>query len=68
MATLKEGSSGPEVKELQAKLKEHGFDPKAEDGKFGPTTKAAVIAFQQSKGLPADGIAGPATIAALQAA
>jgi hypothetical protein len=34
MATLIEGSSGPEVKELQAKLKEHGFDPNGVVGDF----------------------------------
>jgi peptidoglycan hydrolase-like protein with peptidoglycan-binding domain len=65
MPILKEGSSGPEVKKLQARLKELGFDPKAADGKFGRSTREAVIAFQKSKGLPADGIVGPQTLAAL---
>jgi len=68
MPILKQGSSGPDVKDLQQKLKALGFDPNGTDGNFGPGTKAAVIAFQQSKGLQADGTAGPATIAALQAA
>src|SRR5437763_1769026 len=68
MPILKQGSSGPDVKDLQQKLKGLGFDPNGVDGNFGPGTKAAVIAFQQSKGLQADGIAGPATLAALQAA
>src|ERR1700752_2254907 len=66
MPTLKQGSSGPDVKSLQQKLKDLGFDPKGVDGNFGPGTRDAVIAFQQSKGLQADGIAGPATLAALQ--
>src|SRR2546426_12081995 len=66
MPILKQGSSGPDVTELQQKLKVLGFDPYGVDGNFGPGTKAAVIAFQQSKGLQADGIAGPATLAALQ--
>src|SRR5437660_9435400 len=68
MPILKRGSSGPEVTELQQKLKDLGFDSNGVDGNFGPGTKAAVIAFQQSKGLQADGIAGPATLGALQAA
>jgi len=68
MPTLKLGSSGPDVQDLQQKLKQLGFDPHSVDGNFGPGTNAALIAFQQSKGLPADGVAGPATIAALQAA
>jgi putative chitinase len=67
MATLKQGSSGPDVQDLQQKLKDRGFDPNGVDGNFGAGTKAAVVAFQQSKGLQADGIAGPATLGALQA-
>jgi len=66
MPTLKQGSSGPKVKSLQQKLKDLGFDPKGIDGKFGPGTKKAVIAFQKRKGLQVDGIAGPATLAALK--
>ena len=68
MPILKQGSSGPDVQDLQQKLKDLGFDPNGVDGNFGPGTKAAVIAFQQSKGLQADGVVGPATLAALQAA
>ena len=66
MAVLKQGSSGPDVTNLQQRLKDLGFDPKGVDGHFGPGTRDALIAFQQSKGLQADGIAGPATLAALQ--
>jgi len=65
---LKQGSSGPAVKDLQQKLKGLGFDPKGVDGKFGPGTLAAVMAFQKSKGLQSDGMVGPATMAALQSA
>jgi len=68
MANLSQGSSGPDVQDLQQRLKDLGFDPNGVDGNFGPGTKSALIAFQQSKGLQADGIAGPATMAALQAA
>ena len=68
MPVLKQGSSGPDVKDLQQKLKDLGFDPNGVDGNFGPGTRDAVIAFQQSKGLQADGIAGPATLAAVDSA
>jgi len=67
MPTLKQGSSGPDVINLQKRLKDVGFDPGEPDGRFGPGTTAAVIAFQQSQGLSADGIVGPNTAAALQA-
>jgi putative chitinase len=66
MPVLRQGSSGPDVRNLQQKLKDLGFDPNGVDGNFGPGTKNAVIAFQQSKGLQADGVVGPATLAALQ--
>jgi peptidoglycan L-alanyl-D-glutamate endopeptidase CwlK len=66
MAVLKRGSSGPDVTTLQTALKQLGFDPDGVDGIFGPGCEAAVIAFQQSKGLNPDGIVGPATMAALQ--
>ncbi|MGZ5436843.1 MAG: peptidoglycan-binding protein [Pyrinomonadaceae bacterium] len=65
---LKLGSSGPDVKTLQQKLKDLGFDPNGVDGNFGAGTKEAVIAFQQSKGLQTDGVVGPGTQAALDAA
>jgi putative chitinase len=62
---LKLGSAGPEVAALQDRLRERGFNPGATDGSFGPGTEAAVIAFQRSEGLLADGVAGPRTLAAL---
>lgn len=63
---LKRGNSGDRVRSLQASLKQAGFDPGAFDGSFGPGTEAAVIAFQKSEGLLADGIAGVETLGALQ--
>ncbi len=66
MPVLRQGSTGPDVTALQQKLKDLGFDPNGVDGNFGPGTRDALIAFQQSKGLQADGIAGPATLARLQ--
>lgn len=66
MPLLKRGSSGPDVLTLQSALKQLGFDPNGVDGRFGAGTEAAVKAFQQSKGLTADGLVGPGTMAALQ--
>lgn len=60
---LKLGSTGPEVGKLQERLRALGFDA---DGTFGPATRAAVTAFQESRGLLPDGIAGPITLAALE--
>jgi putative chitinase len=65
MAVLREGSAGAEVAKLQAQLQELGFNPGPIDGRFGPATEAAVLAFQKSVGLLADGIAGPRTQGAL---
>lgn len=65
MSFLKNGSSGPQVEELQKMLKDAGFDPGPLDGKFGPQTRAAVLAFQQAKGIQVDGVVGPQTRAAL---
>ena len=58
---LREDSQGQAVVGLQRQLKKFGFNPGKIDGDFGPATKAAVIAFQKSRGLLADGIAGPRT-------
>jgi peptidoglycan L-alanyl-D-glutamate endopeptidase CwlK len=65
MDELKMGSRGTEVKNLQRKLKELGFNPGAIDGDFGPGAQAALLAFQKSKGLLADGVAGQSTLFAL---
>jgi len=65
MAALREGSAGSEVAKLQAQLQDLGFNPGPIDGMFGPATEAAVLAFQKSAGLLADGIAGPRTQGAL---
>ena len=62
---LKMGSSGDSVKRLQRKLAAAGFTPGKIDGVFGPQTKAAVLAFQKSRGLVQDGIVGVKTWTAL---
>jgi peptidoglycan hydrolase-like protein with peptidoglycan-binding domain len=62
---LREGSSGPAVREMQQQLRAAGFNPGPIDGKFGPRTEAAVNAFQRARGLSVDGIVGPQTRGAL---
>ncbi len=62
---LKQGSVGPEVVELQRRLKELNLYTGNLDGDFGPGTRIAVVAFQQKVGLIPDGLAGPQTLAAL---
>ena len=68
MATLKLGSTGPDVKALQQKLKDLGFYSNGVDSNFGSGTDKAVRAFQEAKGLGVDGKVGPGTQAALDAA
>jgi peptidoglycan L-alanyl-D-glutamate endopeptidase CwlK len=65
MEMLRLGSGGKAVERLQGRLKDLGFNPGALDADFGPATEAAVIAFQKSEGLLADGVAGPRTLTAL---
>ena len=59
-ATIKYGSSGSAVKELQKKLNENGYDL-AVDGKFGSATRSAVKDYQKKQGLAVDGIVGKNT-------
>lgn len=61
---LKSGQNNTNVKALQHLLIYHGADITA-DGSFGPATKAAVQAFQESIGLSQDGIAGKNTLSKL---
>lgn len=56
------GSRGNEVRQIQTKLKQLGFYNGSIDGIYGNNTKKAVISFQKSRGLKADGIAGPKTL------
>jgi uncharacterized protein (TIGR02594 family) len=53
------------LKSVQARLAALGIDPGPIDGDYGPRTRAALEAFQRSKGLEVDGLVGPATLAAL---
>lgn len=59
------GCTGDAVADLQRGLQAAGYQV-AVDGDFGPGTEVALFAFQKSNGLIPDGIAGPATWAALK--
>lgn len=68
--TLRKGSKGQDVKKLQEKLITLGYSlgRYGADGVYGTSTYNAVKAFQKNKKLTVDGIAGPATQKALDAA
>ena len=63
--TLGLGSWGADVFMLQQALVRAGYELNV-DGHFGRATQRAVMAFQLAHNLRPDGIAGPATITALQ--
>ena len=54
-----------EVEQMQTRLTAMGFDTKGVDGKLGPATRAAVRAFQVSRGMPGDGYASQALLKAI---
>jgi hypothetical protein len=68
--SLSLGSSGPDVRKLQAFLNAHGFTVAVsgpgssgnETSYFGLATQAALIQFQKKNGLPATGLFGPMTM------
>lgn len=67
--TIRRGSRGDAVRDLQERLISLGYDVGASgiDGIFGQATEAAVRAYQAASGLAVDGIVGPRTWAALEA-
>ncbi|MEZ5063796.1 MAG: peptidoglycan-binding domain-containing protein [bacterium] len=76
MKTLRIGSRGADVTELQGALNWIGSNPKMAvqksmygpletDGIFGQKTHVRVVEFQKKNGLAADGIVGPKTLAKL---
>ncbi len=62
---LQYGDNNKYVTELQQALYNKGFLKIKPTGYYGTSTKAAVISYQKSVGLTADGKAGPATRKAL---
>ena len=67
-STLYNGCSGEEVLVLQQGLIDLGYLEGTADGRFGDKTEEAVRAFQRSKGLTPDGLAGTKTRSALESA
>ncbi len=67
LSNLSVGSSGSDVTELQAILKQQGFFSGAPTGYFGVQTEAAVKAFQRAHSIDAVGAVGPSTRAVLNA-
>ena len=53
----------PVVKQIQTALQSAGYEIGSTgiDGKYGPSTEAAIRQFQKDKGLKVDGIVGPET-------
>jgi N-acetylmuramoyl-L-alanine amidase len=70
MQLLRRGDSGPAVVEIRATLGRFGLvtTGSPETDRFDTETERAVRAFQQQRGLIADGIVGPATYRALREA
>ena len=64
--TLRRGTTGWDVGELQLALAWQGFPSGAIDGRFGPRVARALDRFQRAVRLRDDGVAGAATIAALR--
>ena len=64
-ASYKRGSYGNVVSQIQEKLSRWGYYSGNVDGIYGSGTEAAVKKFQKTNGLASDGVAGPATLAAL---
>lgn len=59
------GSTGPDVADLQRRLDAIGFTSDDDVGVFGDSTRAAVVLFQNSRGLAVDGVCGVSTWSAL---
>jgi peptidoglycan hydrolase-like protein with peptidoglycan-binding domain len=67
-APLGFGDSGANITRLQDLLRRAGYLTGPSTGFFGAVTRESLKLFQRANGLPVDGFAGQATIAALQSA
>jgi murein DD-endopeptidase MepM/ murein hydrolase activator NlpD len=63
---LRVGEVGRDVAELQLALAWQGFASGTFDGRFGPRLESALTRFQKTAAIPATGVAGRATLVALQ--
>ncbi|MCC6007270.1 MAG: L,D-transpeptidase family protein [Rhodobacteraceae bacterium] len=63
--SLRPGDSGPDVVALRDRLTRMGYMPRSAVAHYDTTLQMAVQAFQATHGLSDDGVAGPATIAAI---
>lgn len=58
------GADNTSVHTWQAQMARRGWKAVTQDGRYGPQSEQACRAFQAEKGLPVDGLVGPATWAA----
>lgn len=66
MRLYRSGDGGESIRDIQDRLSGLGIDTRPDPrGEFGDGTRRAVLEFQQSRGLGADGIVGPDTWRAL---
>lgn len=63
--TIPYGEQSDRVRSMQNQLKRKGYYSGSVDGKFGPSTKKAVIKYQTAIGIKADGKPGDRTLTAL---
>ena len=61
-AALKQGDISTRVAEMQARLSALGYFANAQDGEYGPFTRAAVVRFQAQNHLPVTGDADSETL------
>ncbi|MBK7859074.1 MAG: D-alanyl-D-alanine carboxypeptidase family protein [Archangiaceae bacterium] len=64
-SSLRFGAHSSNVRHLQQMLRAAGIDAGPIDGHFGPKTLHGLKAYQRSRGLQVDGVAGPKTWRAL---
>lgn len=64
--TIKKGSKGEQVKQLQNKLKQLGYYNAETDSNFGSKTETALKTYQKYYNLVSDGVCGPLTQKVLQ--